>query len=205
MDFYTEVVIIAIGAAAALGALWKNSNDIIDKLEGIESEEGFLIAAHIWATNIKASVEEFFAYVQKSISESESTDRYAELFGEKDKIDVLQEKIDRLDKSYKAYIDFRNLVPSLVHETEEAKKWIVRTFCLSFGFAIWGAVGFLIESQGQPTLFLTYGYWAALLLLTFVSVWSLAGITKHMRKCGLIKSAIRREKSKYASVVGKVT
>lgn len=203
IDFYTQVIIIAIGGAGVLGVLWKNCIDIIDKLEGSASEEGYLIISRIWATNIKDSVEEFFSFIQKNIMESESKDKYAELFGDKEKIDTLKDRLDRVDKSYKSYLDFNNLFPNWIHETEETKKWLIRTICLCFGFAILAATGFLIETQGS--FFIPYRslFWGVLVSLICLTTLSIGGIIKHTRKCGLIKSTIRREKTKYGSAIEK--
>lgn len=146
IDFYTQIVIIAGIGVGVLGVLWKNCNDTIDKLENSASEEGYLITSHIWATNIRMAVEEFFSFIKKSTAESESKDKYAELFGDKEKIDALKEKLDRLSKSYKSYLDFNNFFPNLINETEETRKGLIRTICLCFAFAVWAAAGFLIEA-----------------------------------------------------------
>lgn len=203
MDFYTEIVIIAGMGVGVLGVLWKTCNDKIDKVESSASEEGYLITSHIWTTSIKDSVEEFFFFIQKNTAESESKDKFAELFGDKDKIDVLKERLDRLNQSHKSYLDFNNLYPRLIHEIEESRKWLIRTICLCFGFAVWAAVGFLIEAQGSSLASYTSLFWCFLILLVFLTTFSLSGFVRHSRKCGMTESVIRREKSKYGTVIKK--
>jgi hypothetical protein len=204
-DFYTQVTLIALGAAAFLGVLWKYYVDSIDKLEDSGSQEGFLIASHIWATNIKKSVEEFFSYIQENISKSESQDKYVELFGDTERIPTLKDKLDKLDKSYDSYLAFNNLLPNLVQETEKLKMWLIRTICVCFAFAIWGAVGFLVGAGSSTVASYENYFWFSFAIISFAGIISVSEIVFYNGKCETIKKKIRREKSKYSAVVGKVT
>ena len=208
-DFYTQVSFIAIGAIALLTILWKHHSDAVDKLEKSANQEEFVLSSHIWATNIKKSVEDFVSFIQANIlrlseSDPKSQDKYEVFFSEKESLPTLKDRLDRLDKSYNAYLTFNNLLPELIQQTEKLVIWIVRTICVCFAFAIWGAIGFLTESNEFFTAYTEY-FWASLVLVVFAACVSLWGITKQNRRCGTIKSTLRREKAKYGSIIGERT
>ena len=204
-DFCAQVILIALGAAALLGVLWKHYVDAIEKLEDSASQEGYLIASHIWATTIKKSVEEFFTYVQENVSKSESQDKYVELFSDEERIPTLKDRLEKLCKSYNSYLAFNNLLPSLIQEMEKLKKWLIRTICVCFAFAIWGAIGFLVEAESASAASYTSYFWFSLAIIGFTALISVGGTVFYSRKCETVNTAIRREKSKYSAVVGKVT
>jgi len=209
-DFYTQVTLIALAAAGILYAMAKKCTDNIDKLEDSLSHEGYLIQSHIWTTDIKDAVEDFVSFIQRNIFESESEDKYIELFLNKEKVHPLKSRLGRLRESYNAYLDFTSLFPNLVEEHEKMKKWLIRTIAICFGFASWGAVGFLMGtsvdfySASGHMFWSLYYFWVFFVLLIVLSIISIYGIIAHNRKCQLVKNTIRTEKSKYGDVLEKV-
>lgn len=203
-DFYTQVILIALGAAGILYAMAKKCTDVIDKLENSLSHEGYMMQSHIWATDIKDAVEDFVSFIQKGVSTSESEDIYTELFTNKEKIRSLKSRLNRLRESYNAYLDFNGLFPNLVKEHEESKKWLIRTVAICFAFACWGTTGFLVGSRIDVLSIYGYIFWFFFCILIVLSVISIYKIAKHNRKCGRIKNKIRAEKSKYGDVLEKV-
>jgi hypothetical protein len=204
-DFYTQVTLIALGAAAFLGVLWKHYTDSIDKLEDSGGQEGYLIASHIWVTNIKKSVEEFFNFIQDNISKSESRDKYEELFADKERLPILTDRLEKLDKSYNSYLSFKNLLPSLVEETEKLKTWLIRAICVCFAFAVWGATGFLMGGESSTIASYENYFWFSFAIVSFAGIISVGGMAICSGKCGTIRKTLRQEKSKYSAVVRKVT
>lgn len=203
-DFYTQVILIALGAATLLYAMAKKCSDAIDKLEDSLSQEGYVIQSHIWTNDIKDATEEFVSFIQKNISESESEDRYVELFSNKEMISPLKSRLNRLGISYKAYLDFNNLFPNLVNEHEELNKWLIRTITICFAFAGWGAVGFLMETAENLPIIYKNLFWFPFCLLIVLSMILIYKVIYHSRKCGIMKAHIRTEKSKYRDIIGKV-
>ena len=186
-----------------LGVLWKYYSSAFDKLEDYSNRQEYEIGSYMWAANIKKSVEDFVNFVDDNIlrisqSSPESPDKYEDFFSEAESTPILKDKLDSLDKTYNAYLAFNNLLPSLIQETEQLIAWLLRTIIVCIAFAIWGVVGVLIENT-QFFSGLPY-FWASATLLLFVVGVCLWGITKQNRHCGTIRSSLRREKSKYASL-----
>ena len=203
-EFYTQAIIIVLGAVALLYAMAKRCTDTIENLENSPIQEGYIIQSHIWTTDIKDAVEEVHSFIQRNISESESEDRYIELFSDKEKIRSLRNKLNRLNKSYNAFSNFRNLFPRLIGEYEELKKWLMRTIAICFAFAIWGASGFLIEIKADfPTTYENI-FWSFFYLLLVLSTILVCKIAYHNRRCGSIKTTIRIRKSKYGDIIEKM-
>lgn len=132
--FYTEVILIALGAATLLYAMARRCTETIENLESSWSQEMYRIQSHIWVTDIKAAVEEVYSFIQENISESESEDTYIELFSNTEKISSLRSRLNRLNRSYNAYLEFRSLLPDLIREHEELKKWLIRVIAICFAF-----------------------------------------------------------------------
>jgi len=203
-DFYTQVVLIAVAAAGILYAMVKRCAENIDKLENSLSQEGYIIQSHIWATNIKDAAEDLNSFIQKSISESESQDKYTELFSSKERINALKVRLDRLHSSYGAYLDFNNLFPDLIDEHEKSKKWLTRTIVICFAFAGWGATGFLMGHTLDLPQISENVFWLAFCVLMVFLLTSIYRILDHSQKCESIKRKIRNEKSKYGDILEKV-
>lgn len=204
-DFYTQAIIIISIAAVALVAFWKSCDDQVDKLEDPDFEDRNLQnASRIWSTNLKTSVKDFFSFVQKNIAESESDDKYSELFTDDEKSTLLIERLDRLDKSYKSFLDFRNLLPNRIHEIEETKKWVIRTFLMCFGIAIWGAIGLLVDLNSALDVYKAL-FWAFLVFEIVVIVIFITIAAKHYQRSDHIKLIMRQERAKYSRVSIKVT
>lgn len=203
-DFYTQVVIIAIGATVILYAMARKCADSIEKEEDSLSKEGYIIQSHIWTTEMNDAVKDFVSFIQKNISESESEDKYIELFSSPEKIGSLKNRLDRLNKSYNTYLEFTDLFPNLVQAYEESKKWLIRTIVICFALASWGAVGFLIESQVTFPVAYEGIFWFSFWLLIVLSATFVCIVIYYNRKHGSIKATIRKEKSRYRDIIEKV-
>lgn len=203
-DFYTAVILIALGAAATLYAMAKRCTDTIENLENSKSHEWYLIQNNIWTTDIKVEVEELHSFIEKNISESESEDKFIELFSDKEKTSSLRNRLNRLNESYNDYLSLRSLFPNLINEHEASKKWLIRTIVICFAFTIWGATGFFIETKMDFLTTYEKIFWFFFCLLVTLSIISLFKIVYHNRKCESITSTHRKEKSKYGDIIEKV-
>lgn len=201
--FYTEVIIITLGAATILYAMAKRCIETIENLESSWSQDVYRIQSHVWVTDIKTAVKEVYSLIQENVSESDSEDTYTELFSSTEKISSLRSRLNQLNRSYNAYVKFRSLLPDLVREHEESKKWMIRVIAICFAFAIWGATGFLMEAEADFFATYTEIFWYFFCLLLVLSAISIYKITYHNRKCGIIKRTIRIEKSKYGDILEK--
>ena len=203
-EFYAEVIFISLGAAAILYAMVRRCTETIQNFENSLSHEGYIIQSHIWVTDVKDAVEEVYSFIQRNISESESKDKYIELFSDKEKISPLRNRLNRLNKSYNAYLDLRSLFPNLIQEHEESKRWLIRTMVTCFAFASWGATGVLIETEIDFFPVYKEVFWFVFCLLLVMLIISVYKITYHNRKCGTIRATIRTEKTKYGDIIEKV-
>ena len=145
--FYTATITIAGAAIVFLYAvIWRRSTDRIKDLEESEGQEGTIWLGDIWTTDIKGDVEEFYYYLQSSIDELESTDKFLELFTHTGKTPTLRNKLQDLTKSYKGYSECRALFANSRNGHETIKNWTLKTVFALFAIAMWGAVGFLVEN-----------------------------------------------------------
>ena len=203
-DFYTQIILIALSSAGVLFAMERRCTDSIEKIEESLSQDWYIIQSHIWATDIKRMVEGFVSFIEHEISESESEDKYVELFSDKEKISSLRDMLDQLDTSYSDYLDFSDLFSRLVEGNEKMRRWFDRTIGISFALASWGVIGILIESWFTIVDSQTYIFWGFLCVLICLVVMFIYKISYYNRVCGTLRTRIRTEKSKYAHVIEKV-
>jgi hypothetical protein len=83
--------------------------------------------------------------------------------------------------------------------------WLIRTICVCFAFAIWGAVGFLLGARSSTVASYENYFWFSFAIISFAAIISVGRIVIYSGKCETIKKKIRQEKSKYSAVVRKVT
>lgn len=201
--FFTATITIAVAAIVFLYVvIWKKSTDRIKELEGVEGQEGTIWLGDIWTTDIKGDVEEFYYYLQSSINELTSPDKFLELFTNTGETPTLRKKIRALTKSYKRYSDCRALFASSRNGHETTKNWILKTIFALFAIAMWGAVGFLIENTFLSQF--TQIFWTILVILIVLLIGFAYNLANWYAKCNRIDSAIKSERSKHSDILGKV-
>lgn len=201
--FFTAIGSIAGVAIVFLYAvIWRRSTDRIKELDGSEGEEGTIWLGDLWNTDVKEGAEEFYSYVNLSIANLESPDRFLELFTNKGKIPELRKKIHSLASSYNGYFSCKALFSQSRNGHESLKNWTLKAICVLFGLASWAGVGFLVEN----TFLNSYSqiFWMSFAILLFLLVACVYDLARCYRKCYDTDSEIRQEKAKHSDALGKV-
>ncbi len=206
-DFYTQVIAGALAGLTLIGFLWKHYADKIDKLDESTSQDEFLISSYIWSTGIKNSVKDFVSLIQENLMNSDprNEDPYEEIFYDENTDSTIKERLDSLNKSYNSYLTFNQLLPCLINEMEKIKDWLGKTGLFCFGFFLWGIAYFLLD---ENQLFI-YPYseisWGIFIVILGATLFCLYRLAVHNKKYSVIKTTLRTEKSKYGSVIRKLT
>ena len=201
--FYTAIITIAIAVIASLyETIWKKSTNRIKDLDGSEGHEGTLLLGDIWMTDIKREVEEFHSFIQENIAKSESTDKFVELFTDKEKISSLKKKLDGLTLLHKSYSECKNLFAKSRNEHEILKNWVLKMIIMCFAFSIWGAAGFLVENTFLISFYQIF--WGIFIFLVILIISFSYYLVNCYQECEKIDSDIRREKTKHSDALGKV-
>lgn len=206
-DFYTQVIAGAIAGLTLIGILWKHYADKIDKLEESTNQDEYLISTNIWATSVKNSVKDFVTLIQENLMDADpnNEDRYEEIFIDENRSSTIKERLGSLNKSYNSYLAFNQLPPCLIDEMEKMVIWLRNTGIFCSSFLIWGIANFLLE-QNQLSM---YPYleisWGSFIIILGGTVFCLWRLMWHNKKYTSYRLTLRHEKTKYSSVIRKLT
>jgi hypothetical protein len=203
MDFFIQIIYVSLAIAGIFVLFRQECIKDFDKIEGELGHEWFLIQSHIWANDVKNTVNDLSVFINSetdSYSAEGSDDPLTDIFSEVTKVRILTSRLNELTTAYNSYSGFNDILAEYSKSNSVFKKWIERSLAFLLIFTIWGLVGVYMSST------IVEEYWSLylwnifyFLLLFFIPILFKLVYTYHNVES--LKGQIRNEKSKYSHIL----
>lgn len=200
-------IIITTSLAIIIICLWfrRTCNQEVENIATDLGRDWFLIQSHIWSNEVKSSIESFIDYMNNLLSQTDSEDRYSEIFSNVSMMDEVKTQLNSVIISYISYNDFTDVISKLTIENRKLKNYYEKMILILIGYVVWGITGYIFEISITTIASCSIIFWGAFVILNALSLTFLMKIIIHHRKYGKLDEHTRTIKSRYSTTLQRVT
>ena len=206
---YKDVIniIITTSLAIIIICLWfrRTCNQEVENITTDLGRDWFLIQSQIWSNEVSSSIESFIDYMNNLLSQTDSEDRYGEIFSNVSMMDEVKIQLKTVITSYTSYNDFTDVISKLTIENRKLKNCYEKIILILIGYVAWGITGYLFEISITTIALYSMIFWGTFVILSVVSITFLMKIIIHHRKYGKLDEYTRTIKSRYSTTLQRVT